>query len=615
MCGVCGVVNRNGESVEVRVVKQMMVHMKHRGPDDEGVYLHGNTGLGHVRLSIIDLSKAGHQPMFDSSGRFCILHNGEVYNYLELRGQLQHKYAFRSHTDTEVILYAYLEWGSECLERFNGMFAFVIYDNKADQLFIARDRFGIKPMYYYLDSRHFVFASEIGAILTVLPEQNVTNDDAIFDYLVYNRTDQHCDTFYLKIKRLEHGYYIMYRNDKPVFKQWYCLKDRIGKTFETYEDFRETLVDSVRLRLRSDVPVGVCLSGGLDSSSITSILTRVLHKADLHTFSAIYGDGVEGDESIYLHLLQKNIYKMHKIVPSVDTLLSDIESFTKCHGEPVPSTGPYAQFKVMELSKGNVKVLLDGQGGDEILAGYHYFFGTYLKELLSHLRFKMFLRELLAYYSKHKSLYALQSLVFYSLPDALKTQARLAGRDYLDREFYIQYNSVTRLPSTLFNARTLQESLIFHFLYKLEHLLKWEDKNSMFFSLESRVPFLDHRLVERTLSLSPERVINDGMTKCILRQAMKGIVPENIRLRRDKVGFLTPEQQWFRTPKFETFVRDLLNSDSFRGRPYFNHDKCIRMYDAHMQRKINASRDIWKWINLELWLRNLESLTPKSQCH
>jgi asparagine synthase (glutamine-hydrolysing) len=607
MCGICGIINRSGEPVNGESIRRMMRRLSHRGPDDEGVYLDSNVGLGHVRLSIIDLSKAGAQPMFDSSGRYCILHNGEVYNYLELREELVSKYEFMSQTDTEVILYSYLEWGIDCLERFNGMFAFAIYDSKDDVLLIARDRFGIKPMYYYLDDEYFIFASEIGAILAVLPGQNITDNNAIFDYLVFNRTDQHCDTFYLNIKRLEHGHYVICRDDRPSFREWYCLKTRIGNTFGTYDDFKETLIDSVRLRLRSDVPVGVCLSGGLDSSSITSILTRILHKSDLQTFSAVYGDGVEGDESMYLNLLQKNIYDMHKTVPTVDTLLSDIESFIVCHGEPVPSTGPYAQYKVMELAKGKVKVLLDGQGGDEILAGYHYFFGTYLKELLSHLRLRIFVKELVAYYSKHKSLYALQSLVFYSLPNALKTRARLAGRDYLDREFYLQHSTTTQLPSTLFNARTLQESLINHFLYKLEHLLKWEDRNSMFFSLESRVPFLDHRLVEKTLSLSPERVINDGMTKYILRQAMEGIIPESIRLRRDKVGFLTPEQQWFRSPKLQAYVRDILNSDTFRRRPYFDHGKCVRIYDAHMRGRVNASRDIWKWINLELWLRNLES--------
>ena len=607
MCGICGIINRSGEPVSEECIRKMMIKMSHRGPDDEGVYLNRTLGLGHVRLSIIDLSRAGVQPMFDSTGRYCVLHNGEVYNYLELKQELKTKYEFKSQTDTEVILYSYLNWGAECLDRFNGMFAFVIYDTKDDHLFIARDRFGIKPMYYYLDEKCFVFASEIGAILAVLPVRKGINDSAIFDYLVFNRTDQHNDTFFMNIKRLDHGHYIVCKNKTPVFKRWYSLGDRIGNPFKTSGDFRETIIDSVRLRLRSDVPVGVCLSGGLDSSSITSIMAKTLHKMDLQTFSAIYGNGIEGDESEYVNLMRNDVFKMHTVMPTMSTLLDDIESFIVCHGEPVPSTGPYAQFKVMERARGNVKVLLDGQGGDEILAGYHYFFGTYLKELLLYLRLSTFLKELAAYYIRHKSLYALQAMIFYLLPNAVKSRVRLIGRGYLNRDFYVQQRTNTHLPETLFSAQTLQESLLFHFEYKLEHLLKWEDRNSMFFSLESRVPFLDHRLVERTLALSPERIICDGMTKHILRQAMEGIIPEKIRVRRDKIGFLTPEQQWFRTPTLQTYIRDVLKSDTFRRRPYFDQDKCVRLYDAHVRGKVNVSRDIWKWINLELWLRLLES--------
>jgi len=607
MCGICGMINRSGEPVSEENIRKMMMKLSHRGPDDEGVYLNRNLGLGHVRLSIIDLSKAGSQPMFDSSGRYCILHNGEVYNYLELKQELKTKYEFRSQTDTEVILYSYIDWGIGCLDRFNGMFAFVIYDTMNDQLFIARDRFGIKPMYYYLDEKCFVFASEIDAILTVLPDRNDINDNAIFDYLVFNRTDQQNDTFFTNIRRLDHGHYVVCDNKNLVFKRWYSLGDRIGNPFKRSDDFRKTLIDSVRLRLRSDVPVGVCLSGGLDSSSITSIMAKTLQKGDLQTFSAIYGTGIEGDESEYVNLLRKDVFRMHTVLPTLSTLLEDIESFIVCHGEPVPSTGPYAQFKVMEHARGNVKVLLDGQGGDELLAGYHYFFGNYLRELLLCLRILTFFKELYSYYGNHRSLYALESLAFFALPNSAKSFVKLAGRNYLNRDFFEQGKNNTQLPETLFNARSLQEALLYHFEYKLEHLLKWEDRNSMFFSLESRVPFLDHRLVESTLALTPERIIRNGMTKHILRQAMEGIIPEEIRLRRDKVGFLTPEQQWFRTPAFQGYVREVLESDTFRRRPYFDHNKCVRLYDAHVRRKINVSRDIWKWINLELWLRHLES--------
>jgi asparagine synthase (glutamine-hydrolysing) len=607
MCGICGIINRNSDVVEEKTIKKMMAKLKHRGPDDEGSYINRNIGLGHVRLSVIDLSKAGRQPMFDSTRRYCILHNGEVYNYLELRNQLEGEYDFSSHTDTEVILYSYIKWGRQCLDRFNGMFAFVVYDTKNEELFIARDRYGIKPMYYFIDNNRFVFASEIDAILEIAPEKRMTNDAAIFDYLVFNRTDQSANTFFRGIRRVEHGYCGIFRDNEIIFEKWYDLPGRVAYQSVDDGDFKKAFIDGVNLRLRSDVPVGVCLSGGLDSASITCVITDILGKNDLQTFSTVYGKGAVGDESQYADLLADRVFDMHKTMPTAYSLLDDLVSFIACHGEPVSSTGPYAQYKVMQLAQGKVKVLLDGQGGDELLAGYHYFFGTYLKQLLSYTQLMAFLRELNAYYKRHRSMYALQSLMFYYLPNALKSRARLFGRNYISYDFYEQQKNNTTLPETLFNARTLQEALVFHFAYKLEHLLKWEDRNSMWFSLESRVPFLDYRLVEYTLALAPDRIIHNGETKYVLRQAMQGIIPEEIRLRQDKVGFMTPEADWFRTPGFNKLILELLNSESFRRRPYFDQKKCLKLYDAHIQRKINISRDVWKWINLELWLRRLES--------
>jgi asparagine synthase (glutamine-hydrolysing) len=606
MCGICGIVYFTQEKVRRDQIKSMMAVVKHRGPDDEGVFIKDNVGLGHVRLSIIDLSSAGHQPMFDVSGRYCLLHNGEVYNYLELKRELSPKYDFVTHTDTEVILYAYQEWGEQCLEHFNGMFAFVIYDTKTQILFLARDRFGIKPMYYYHDKNHFVFASEIKSILQIIPEPKIPNDTIIFDYLVYNRTDQYNDTFFKNIKRLNHGHYALIGNKGISFHKWYNLPERIDKPFESMLEFRDTLTDAIQLRLRSDVPVGVCLSGGLDSSSIVSILTKIIGQSDLQTFSVTFGKAEESDESQYIDLYENSIARLYKTQPSVQTLYQDIPSFILCHGEPVPRTGPYAQFKVMELAKGNVTVLIDGQGGDELLAGYHYFFGNYLRELLLYRRLLKFLQESYFYYQKHHSSYAFKSLIFYLLPNSLKSTARLSGRNYLNNVFFNQEKNNTRLPKTLFNAHTLQEALLYHFEYKLEHLLKWEDRNSMWFSLEARVPFLDHRLVEKTLSLPSEKIISRGMTKSILRTAMKNIIPEPIRWRHDKMGFETPESEWFRNSIFQKLILELLNSKSFRERPYFNWRICMKLYNLHLQRKINIPRDIWKWINLELWLRSIE---------
>lgn len=606
MCGISGIFYFNQKKAVASEINSMLSEIKYRGPDDEGVYVKDAVGLGHKRLSIIDLSSAGHQPMFDRSGRFCIIHNGEVYNYIELRRELSSKYDFKSRTDSEVILYSYMEWGTECLKRFNGMFAFAVYDTKKERLFLARDRFGVKPLYYYWDEEKFIFASEIKSILQIVPEEKAADDTVIFDYIVFNRTDQYEDTFYTKIKRLDHGCYGLIEKGNVSFNKWYSLSENVNgsKAFQTPLEFRDTFIDAVRLRLRSDVPVGVCLSGGLDSSSITSVLNSHLEKDDLQTFSAVYGQGITGDENGYIELMKHSVCNMHRTYPSADTLYKDMESFVKCIGEPVPSTSPYAQFKVMELAKGNVTVLLDGQGADEILAGYHYFFGNYYKELLLKLRFLRLLKESFLYYKNQHSMFAFKTLVYYLLPGSLKSRAKLLGRNYIKRDFFEKEQENTRLPGTLFGAPSLKEALLAHFEYKLEHLLKWEDRNSMWFSLESRVPFLDYRLVEGTLSLPPEKIISQGITKYILRQAVKGILPEKIRMRQDKIGFMTPESEWFRRPFFRDYILDLLNSESFRKSPYLDYKRCIKLYNLHLERKINVSRDIWKWMNLELWFQH-----------
>lgn len=603
MCGICGIFSITGSPVSGKEIGQMISVIRHRGPDDEGMFFKDNAGLGHLRLSIIDLSKAGHQPMFDKSGRYCIVHNGEVYNYPELKEDLKNKYSFISMTDTEVILYSYIEWGIKCLERFTGMFAFAIYDTYKSELFIARDRFGIKPLYYHMDKDRFIFASETKSILSVMPQEKKPNDEVIFDYLVYNRTDQCAETFFKNIRRLEHGHYALVSKEGVELHQWYDLSKKLQVPFISAEELKNMLLDSMKLHLRSDVPVGVCLSGGLDSSSIVSILTNVMQKKDLHTFSAVYAESDKCDESKYINLYSDSVLKMHKARPSAEEFLADIWDFMECHNEPLLGTSPYAQFKVMQSAKSSVKVLLDGQGADELFAGYHYFFGVYFKELLFNLKFLSLLNETSCYYRAHRSLYGFKAFLFYVLPGYLKRRTRFLGKDHVKRQFFESHYRNRQVSDMSFDAHSLNEALLQHFSYKLEHLLKWEDRNSMWFSLESRVPFLDHRLVERVLSLPSNRLIYRGSAKHIFREAMKGILPEAIRMRRDKIGFSTPEDRWFREPMFKSFIIEILESSSFRKSPYLNYKLCLALYQKHLRGQINISQDIWKWINLELWHR------------
>ena len=605
MCGIVGIVSYKQQPIEEQRLQQMMNVIKHRGPDDEGVFVKDNVGLGHVRLSILDLSMAGHQPMQDETGRYTIVLNGEIYNFIELRGQLEKLgLRFVSNSDTEVLLKGYIHYGRKVLEQLNGMFAFAIYDAERKELFAARDRFGVKPFYYYQSDNEFIFASEIPSILAVYGKKNRANEDAVFDYLAFNRTDQTEDTFFEGIKKLQHGHYLVIKENELSVSCWYDLRERVqGKHLQSDEaEFKELLEDAIRIRMRSDVPVGVCLSGGLDSSSIVSIVSERLGYQDVNTFSAVYESKYRADESEYIKLYEDRLQNMHYTFPTSQTLMEDMMSFIGCHAEPVPSTGPYAQYCTMRLASQHVTVTLDGQGADEALGGYHYFYGLYYKSLLKRLKLVTLFKEIVQYVALHHSWYALQTFAYFLLPKKVRVKARVNERGYLSREFADRHGQSV-IVDNLYGSKSMQDALINHFEYKLEHLLKWDDRNSMMFSIESRTPFLDYRLVEYLLKAEDSAKIKDGYTKSLLRRSMKGLLPEKIRLRRDKVGFATPEDVWFAEKTFKDLIESILDSDSFRNRHIIDAEKARKLYDKHCQGEIKISKDIWKWINLEIWYR------------
>ena len=337
------------------------------------------------------------------------------------------------------------------------------------------------------------------------------------------------------------------------------------------------MVDAVKLRLRGNFPVGICLSGGLDSSAITSIIYRELSNTKVHTFSAIYNKGEHGDESDFINLYREELQNMHFITPDSSMLLSNLDHFIHIHAEPIPSTSSFAQYCVMSVAKNNVVATIDGQGADEALAGYHYFFGFYFKELLKQAKFGRLLREISQYLKKHNSIDGLKYLVYFLLPSFLKNKVSTFEKSYLNKDFVHRVASSGKnlIVNELYSSNNLNEALINHFEYKLEHLLKWGDRNSMAFSLESRTPFLDHRLVEYTLSMPSRCKIRNGETKYILRQVMKGLLPEPIRKRKDKIGFETPQDEWFRTPDFQALINEILNIESFQNRGFIYSKKAL----------------------------------------
>ena len=613
MCGICGIIHFDDTGVQESSILNMMQLMKHRGPDDEGVFIEKTIGLGFVRLSIIDLTKAGHQPKLSLDERYVIVFNGEIYNYIELREELQKEGVhFITKTDTEVLLNAYIRWGEDCMHRFNGMWAIAIYDRQKQTVFCARDRYGIKPFYYLQTETFFAFCSEIPPLLLLIKDKPNPNYQTIFDFLVFNRTDQTEKTFFEEVNKLQHGNKLTINikenkkiNSRLSIVKWYDIKESVNKTigFESPHEFKELFTSSIELRLRSDVPVGVCLSGGLDSSSIVSIILNEFDKNELKTFSAVYNKGQLGDEKEFIDEYKSLISNMSYITPSAITLKNDLEQFIKAHGEPIPTTGPYAQFKVMKLAKGNVVVTLDGQGADEELAGYHYFFGFYFKDLLIHFKFAKLCNEIFCYLKIHKNLIGIKSFLFFLLPKYLRTRTRVNEKKYLNEDFVNKYKNSNSIVGNLYSSKSLNEALFDHFEYKLEHLLKWEDRNSMFFSIEARVPFLDYRIVEKLLATRSDLKIKKGMTKFILREAMKGILPKKIYLRSDKIGFDTPEDEWFRDPEWQDIVHEILNSQSFINRNLINNKIAFDLYKKHLNKEINISKEIWKWIHLEFWFR------------
>jgi asparagine synthase (glutamine-hydrolysing) len=625
--------------------------VRHRGPDDEGYLLAGvasdeirmargpdstadfadqppieslgdypcEVALGHRRLSILDLSRNGHGPLSYCNGDLWITFNGEIYNYVELRAELQPLgYEFVSGTDTEVLLAAYQEWGLDCLPRFNGMFAFAIWDARQKRLFCARDRMGIKPFYYTHHNGHLTFASEIKGLLANPLITKKTRPDAIYDYLVHGATP---DTFFDDIQQLP-GSHALTFNAEGDLHIWRYFDVDVTRQFsgKNYQDhvaeFRALLTDAIRLRLRSDVPVGSSLSGGLDSSSVVTLMNRLLQEESggeqQRVFCAVYAGEPFNEKPHMDAIIQHTGADAHFTHPDSATLKDDLTKLVWHQDEPVSSSAVFAQFCVMRLARQNgVTVLLDGQGGDEVLAGYHFYYGYLLAQALRAGRPDRMLAELRGARSVAGVSWAsLIALTGYNLsPGPLReVGVKLGGgrllshkpidRDLLNPAFANGHHSEAGVKHRAFPTLT-QKLYDDVFRANLPTLLRYEDRNSMAFHIEARVPFLDHRLVEFAFSLGADEHIRDGWSKVILRDAMRGLLPESIRMRRDKEGYTTPHDRWMRelTPQINA-----LFGDETRARQYLSPEVIASLQGP----QAGAITGVWRLVNLEAWLRAFE---------
>lgn len=572
MCGIAGFVYEGvRREAAMSVVRRMVALQRHRGPDGEGFYDTTGASLGHCRLAIIDLTDAGHQPMSDSDGRYWITFNGEIYNYLELAEELRSfGYQFRGQSDTEVLLIAYCHWGKACLERLRGMFAFAIWDQKERSLFAARDRLGIKPFHYWVDgNRQLAFASELKALLEFLPDR-MANATLARQFLAWNLLDhESSETMVSGIMRLPPGHALVWQQGEglTIWRYWelhvndelHVSPEREGRLIR---EFRQLFEETVSLHLRSDVPVGTCLSGGLDSSTIVCVVNLELQRRGLrekpsqHTFSACFQDP-RLDERAYIEaVVDATGCQSHYVFPGGEGFAKDLERWVWHQEEPVGGSGVYAQYCVARLARENgIKVLLDGQGADEQLAGYRKFILVYLRQLLGARSYMKAVREAVA---------------FFCRPEILRTSRFVDARRYLygslpESAVLWPEGSFPERPGELGVGASLGSRIEADLTrFSLPPLLRFEDRNMMAFGIESRVPFVDHILVEWVAKLPASLRLSGGWTKLILREAFRGVLPERIRTRRSKLGFSTPEPAWLAGP-LSTWFRDTLSAPRYLG--------------------------------------------------
>ncbi|MEK6614974.1 MAG: asparagine synthase (glutamine-hydrolyzing) [Bacteroidota bacterium] len=659
MCGITGIINLNGNIGDIpRHISAMTNAIRHRGPDGEGFLFMNDSemvsafgkdtpesvinssfnyspknpvanvsmeniqfALGHRRLSIIDVSPAGHQPLCDSEKKIWIVFNGEIYNHIELKEELSQKgFSFRTHTDTEVILQSYLHWGEDCVNHFNGMWAFVLFDSRKNVLFGSRDRVGVKPFYYYMDSTVFAFASEQKAVLKLPFVKSGINLKTASEFLVGD------------IQFIERGDENMFKNIYEImpahnfridlktksFQKWryYSLKtntsfsDYDEKEFEHYRDETENLlIDSVKLRLRSDVPVGSCLSGGIDSSAIVSIMGNLAdggHKVNwggnLKVFTLTFDDPSIDESKWAKYVVDQTHADWNLVSPTGNDLLKDFRDLNYAQDIPVCSTGTYGQFQLMRRAKEKgIKVILDGQGGDELFGGYLSHSIVFWNELLRRGKFGKFFSETsfddkalfnFKQIAKDFSKRQFVSIMSHSLQKSFY-KSYFKQNDFLNDSILNEYIHSGGIKSELeiTKSGSLNEALLKDFTNtRLKMYLKYEDRSSSWHSIEARTPFADdHHLVEYAFGIPGAYKIHTGVNKYILREAMRNFLPKEIRERKDKLGFVTPIDKWVKQIQnqcmdyFDDSLNDFMDVKKIKSNPdkFFsisNHADGVRVF-------------------------------------
>jgi len=619
MCGINGYlkfknINENSLRANIAAMNQAIAH---RGPNGMGEFFDEGVALGHRRLSILDLSEEGHQPMFNEDHSLVLVFNGEIYNYLELIPELKAcGHVFHSHSDSEVILHAFEEWGEECVQRFNGMWAFAIWDTKCRRLFASRDRLGVKPFYYAQDEFSFIFSSEIKAIAVVKPlhEANLAK---VHDYLRYGYSTNDGDTFFAGVNELKPGHNLVIENFNVKISQYWTLPQGNVSTEsdEVLRDkFTTLLEDAVRLRFRSDVPVALLQSGGLDSSAICRVVDDNIEAGRLEcesvtAFTAIF-PGFKHDESVRTREMISTCkhIKHVELTPTAEDLLQDLTAFIAGMGEPVQSTTSFVHWQMMKaVHEHGIKVIINGQGADEALAGYGpYIVGYRMLDTLFSKPWQVFRQ---ARGMQDKIGCSAAMLVAQTFKAMLGRRAASHwragivedGTTVLSPTFIQQYDHHLAECSMTFSSRNLDQHLraqIEH--YGFNQILHYEDHSAMMSSIEIRSPFVDYRLIEFAFSLPDRLKFENGVTKRIQREAFASRLPESICDNHHKIGFSSPFLDWIKEPSVKKYMGDIVDSESFRSRKLWQ-GTLVKQRFAEAEKYPNFP--FWRYINLELWAR------------
>ncbi|GAB7388786.1 asparagine synthase (glutamine-hydrolyzing) [Bacillaceae bacterium] len=617
MCGINGVVTARNLDINQLLVKAQSTQL-HRGPDSQNILLLKcncwNIGLGHQRLSIVDLTEAGNQPMAFQGGKGFIVYNGEIYNYREIKRELESDgYRFTSNSDTEVILTALHHWGPEkAIPKFNGMWAFVWLDLEKKRLILSRDRVGIKPLYYFLGSQELYFASELKTILEMVPLKFNLNYQKIGEYLIQSLSQTSDDTFFKDIFKLSPATFCIIDLTSKTLKfesknYWEIPKTTLLPNTEAdlIEEIRELFIDSVRLRLRSDVPIGVLLSGGVDSSSIVAVMRKLLDDgSQLNILSAVSRD-FRFDESPFIDKVGEFLNQDVKKVCldfELDKIFYYLEKITWFNDEPVGSFSNVAHFLLMKEARDlGITVILSGQGADELLCGYKKYLGFYIQYLIRKKRYMKALNVLKDFWRNGTVLnqFSISESKRY-LPNFLKPK-----RFDIRGEVLQDYQEIS--IGLLQGMDVIERQILDVKRFSIPVLTHYEDRMSMAWSREVRVPFLDYRLIEKLIPLSMDFKLKDGWTKYIFRKAMEPYLPKEIVWRKDKQGFINPQSEWLKND-LKKGVLEYFKEDSLIFKyKLINRQKLIQAYEVYCKQPAGKGfiwfKDIFNPLALEIWLR------------